>query len=45
MLQGAAELFVCLDQNGEDMVYYGNQLRLGILEAYTSGDRASSPGP
>jgi len=35
MLQGAAELLVVLDQNDEDMVEYGNQLRRGIFEAYS----------
>ncbi|KAM3409877.1 hypothetical protein ACQJBY_002249 [Aegilops geniculata] len=35
MLQGAAELLVVLDQNDEDMVDYGNQLRRGIFEAYS----------
>jgi importin subunit beta-1 len=35
MLQGAAQLLLVLDQNDEDMVDYGNQLRRGIFEAYS----------
>jgi hypothetical protein len=36
MLQEAAELLVVLDQNDEDMVDYGNQLRCGIFETYSA---------
>jgi hypothetical protein len=35
MLQEAAELLVVLDQNYEDMVDYGNQLRRGMFESYS----------
>lgn len=35
MLQGAAELCANLDDNDEDMLEYGNQLRRGIFEAYS----------
>ncbi|XP_020692640.1 importin subunit beta-1-like [Dendrobium catenatum] len=35
MLQGAAELCANLDDNDEEMLEYGNQLRRGIFEAYS----------
>ncbi|KAL6987881.1 Importin subunit beta-1 [Sarracenia purpurea var. burkii] len=35
MMQGAAEICARMDDNDEEMVEYGNQLRRSILEAYS----------
>ncbi|XP_052176127.1 LOW QUALITY PROTEIN: importin subunit beta-1 [Diospyros lotus] len=35
MMQGAAEICARMDNNDEEMVEYGNQLRRSILEAYS----------